>query len=268
MKLTRISVSGIGQMLKCGQQFYLRQTLGPIPPGFAQIRGRGTHSGIRADLRSKMETGFLLSLEDAKAAAADAVKLECATSQVVIDPDYEELTFDQARGKVTDEAVSLVEAYHEKVAPGIDPTALEAKIEAKPSVLSATLVGVIDLVDDEAIRDTKTTKRKPPDGLAAESDQLTMYDLLYRIHYKKPPTALTLDNLILSTHGVRVMTIDEPAREPAQIRQLLSTTNRVLNAAALDVFLPAPEGSWYCSKKWCGYWDVCEFARGRKRPTT
>ena len=27
------------------------------------------------------------------------------------------------------------------------------------------------------------------------------------------------------------------------------------------IFLPAPEGSWYCSEKWCSYWNICEFGK-------
>ena len=29
-------------------------------------------------------------------------------------------------------------------------------------------------------------------------------------------------------------------------------------------YLPAAEDSWWCSERWCGYWNICPFgARGR-----
>ena len=48
-------------------------------------------------------------------------------------------------------------------------------------------------------------------------------------------------------------------------------TRRANAAVAMidkEVFLPAPEDSWVCSRKWCGYYDTCPFASGAKRHST
>lgn len=43
---------------------------------------------------------------------------------------------------------------------------------------------------------------------------------------------------------------------------LFDAINQVHKAIQSGVAMPAPEGSWYCSQKWCGYWDQC---KGKKK---
>ena len=38
-----------------------------------------------------------------------------------------------------------------------------------------------------------------------------------------------------------------------------SEIKSVRNGIKKKVFLPAPEGSWYCSEKWCSFWNTFFF---------
>jgi len=49
---------------------------------------------------------------------------------------------------------------------------------------------------------------------------------------------------------------------PTDRAWFFDAVNQVHRAIKAGVALPAPEGAWYCSKKWCGYWEQC---KGRKQ---
>ena len=48
------------------------------------------------------------------------------------------------------------------------------------------------------------------------------------------------------------------------INSVTQKIRSVSGAIRKRVFLPAPEGSWYCSKKWCFYWKICPYGESSK----
>ena len=274
MKLERVSHSTLAQAARCGEQLRFRLQEGPEPPGFALIRGRAVAKSIEANMTAKLREGAALPVELLAELTRDAVVSECAAGDVRLDADGEQ-TFDQARDETIDSAVELSDLHARKVAPGIAPTAVEARIELVSGSLPVPLVGVLDLIalepsGGESIRDAKTTGKKPPDDSADVSDQLTVYDALYRAERGRKPERLVLDHLVESTKtmGPRAFEHDTTPREPADFDALSQRIERVVRMVELELWIPAPETAWWCSAKSCGYWPRCAFARGRARPTS
>lgn len=277
MKLDHVSPSTLGQAAKCGEQLRFRLQEGPEPPGFALIRGRAVAESIERNMTAKLNGGDPRPLEELGQIAHDAVLRELEVGSVRLDlaEDGEVLTFAEARGRTIDDAVTLAALHAHAAAPNILPTAVEARVELSSSRLPVKLVGVLDLIAEdrnggETIRDAKANGKRPDASSADDSDQLTAYDALYRGLRGKAPSGLILDHLVLPTKtlGPRYFEHQAPARTPADFDALAGRIERVVRAVDAEVWIPAPEGAWWCSEKFCGYWSRCVFARGRKRATS
>jgi hypothetical protein len=269
MKLDHISHSQISTLSKCGEQYRRRYVEGEkLPPGFAQIRGGAVHYPIEKNMLHKMETGELLSLDEVRQLAADAIDSRLA-GEIRLDGDYTERGLAAARGLVKDEVVQLAGLHATKVAPSIVPTAIEVRIEVPPSAaLPVTLVGILDLIDGgDRIRDTKTKQKSPSEGDADLSDQLTAYDLLFRALYGQAPKDLVLDHLVRTPGRGELKVVSQATtRSISDLGVYLRRVEAAVRAVDAEIFLPAPQDSWSCSERHCGYATSCLFFRGRPRP--
>lgn len=277
MKLDRVSHSTISQAERCGEQLRFRLEEGPEPPGFSLIRGRAVASAIASNMTAKMLAGAQLEVEAVRAIARDEVDRELEVGEVRLDLEDDAgdpLGYDASRGRTVDDAVALAGLHALKVAPLIVPTGVEVKIRLESPVLPVPLVGILDLIaqdgDGEAVRDAKTTLKKPKAETADESGQLTVYDALYRALRNRPPTGLWLDHLIAETKTLAPRYFPQPTapRGPADFAALVGRVERTVQLVEREAWMPAPEGAWWCSERFCGYWKRCLFARGRPRPTT
>lgn len=274
MKLKRGSHSAFNTALKCGQQYKFRYAMGlRLPPGFAIIRGRGADEGVNTNLVQKIESKKDADRELVRAAAAGEVDRMLA-GEVVLDPDYMEYGFERAKGVVKDEAITLAELHLHRVAPELQPRAVQVKIEMPPSeVLPLTMVGVVDVIDDaDVIHDTKTSKKSPPATAADESDQLTWYELFHRARYRKPSAGQRLDYLVRTPKGNLSAKVLETTRTMEDLQRAVATAGEILRMIEAEVWVPAPDSAWWCSAKWCGYHPdaggPCRYGRRTKRPTT
>jgi len=122
------------------------------------------------------------------------------------------------------------------------------------------LIGMEQLV----IRDSKTSKKSPPDTTAHESSQLTAYSLASKVLDGQLPSAVKLDYLVDLQRGVKPMTLSS-TRTLDDIDNYLSRLAHSIAVIRSGMFVPAPDTAWWCAKKWCGFWDTCPYARGRGR---
>jgi hypothetical protein len=180
------------------------------------------------------------------------------------------MTLAQAKDRTKDEVVGLSRLHATQLAPTIEPTAVEVKVTlAASESLPVKLVGVIDLVAKEGVRDTKTKAKSPPEMLAHLSDQLTCYHLLHLAHYKAPPVRLGLD-VLWRTPGkgeCKSKTL-WTEREIKDLEVFIARANAARRAIEAEIFLPAPADHWACTQRFCGYTDQCPYFAGRPRPTT
>jgi len=106
------------------------------------------------------------------------------------------------------------------------------------------------------VRDTKTSGKSPAENTAHESHQLSAYALAAQVLDGRLPDALKLDYLIDLKRGTKTMTL-ETHRDERDTAAFMDRLVRGIVSIRSGVFMPAPDVAWYCSQKWCAYWDRC-----------
>lgn len=264
-----LSWSRLSQLSKCGQAYRYRY-IDHVPEvwGLAPIVGRIVHRAVESDLRSKMDTGALLAPDAVRAEVEDSAKAELSTSEWKIDGAYEGMTASEARARATDDAHRMALAYHEQIAPRVNPTGIELRVEIPASeALSVPFIGVIDVIDGETIRDTKTTSKAPSADIAESSEQLTAYELLYRALRRAPSAGLALDYLWVTPAKRESKTATlTTTRTDHCLAVFVARANAAVRVIDSERFLPAPTDSWICSRRFCSFVDVCPYFAGRERP--
>lgn len=274
MKVERLSPSQESTLANCGQQYAFRYVeKRRVAPGFAMFRGRAVHSGVETNMLHKMQTGEVMPVADVKDAARAALDTEISSGEAVLDGDYQGMSLKDAKGVLTDEVVGLSGLHAEELAPIIQPTAIEVRVEMAPSELMPfQYVGVLDLIDGSTkIRDTKTKRASPPKTQAAKSPQLSSYAMLFLAKYGKLPSELDLDVLIRTPGRGEVKKVIQPTtRDSEDVQIAIRRSQRAAEVIESERFLPASPDSWICDVKWCGYAreGICPYFRKSERPTT
>lgn len=267
-----LSHSQVNTLSMCGERYRRRYLDGDkIPPGVALVCGSSAHKAIDANMTAKMDTGSPLPIEAVYDAAADAFDERCDNEEVAIDGLYEGMEREAALSQGKDKAVQLAGLHALEVEPEIAPTAVELRIEVAPSdILPVPFLGIIDIIDNGVtIRDTKTATKSPSSATALESEQLTAYEWLYRSEFGKESAGQVLDHLVMTPkRGDLKHVKQETQRTQDDINVFLLRSQAALRMIEAEVFLPAPVDSWQCTPRFCGYYDTCQYAAGRKRATT
>jgi hypothetical protein len=249
---------------KCGVQYEFRYIRGmKVPPGVAQIRGSAVHRSIEHNYRQKIGSKTDLPLDVVKDVAAEAVDVSFA-GEVSFLEEEEKVGVRKIRDTTKDTAVGLAQAYREKKAPTIQPIAVEEHVTVSPdpSAFPRPLTGIEDLVDDQRIvHDTKTASKTPNADAADKSQQLSMYAILERARSGQDPAGLALDTLIETSGGKRSIVTQTTTRTPEDASRLLLRLATAIRGIEAGVFVPTNPENWWCSNKWCGYFNVCPFVR-------
>jgi len=168
------------------------------------------------------------------------------------------------KGETIDDSVRLSRLHHREVAPNIEPLAVERyfKIELKDQPMD--LVGRIDVEIEDGIKDLKTSAKSPNAQEMRHgpiANQLTIYALAKKIETGKIPKHLQFDYLVKTKKEKYVaMPTERNQEDMDRIIRLLDVTIKDITAGH---FMPNPNG-WWCSKRWCGYWDRCPYWSGRE----
>jgi len=260
-----LSVSALQMHQKCPKQYEYRYTDHLIiPPGIAMIRGRAFDGGVNHNFRQKIETRIDLPVDEVEDVAAEAVESEFA-GEVFLLPEERSIGIKHLRDRTKDQTVQMVATHHGEIAPAIQPTMVQRKITLRPDAdkFPAEIVGIIDLADEQDfIRDNKTSKKTPPKDAAATSQQLTTYALLFRALTGRKERGVALDTVVMTEAGNVSINVQESTRDAADIEQLKGRMALTLAAIQTGVFPPTNPDNWWCSERWCGYWDgICPFGK-------
>jgi len=236
--------------LKCGKLWEFRYLRGiKVPPSSALTLGSSVDAAVTANLVQKVETGADLDAEEVLDTFSDEFdRRKTETEWGEENPDRQK-----------DLGVSLVALHHEEVAPRIDPESVQESFVIETDA-GYDLHGTIDHVEkDGTVVDTKTSRIPYAPDAVSKSFQPTLYDFAYEATRGKPAKAFRYDVLVkpTATKGARLQQVEAPVTKDDR-EWLFDAMNQVHKAIQAGVALPAPEGSWYCSPKWCGYWDRCK----------
>lgn len=142
--------------------------------GIGAVVGTAVHRGVELSLREKMATGKLCPESTATDAAVQSVADDYKSADFEVVPDKTSPNASAAR----DQVARMVRSYRRHVAPGLNPTLVEGRLECEinPRVI---ISGQSDVMTGEPgrIRDTKTGVKK-----RAHQAQLGAYRILARAH--------------------------------------------------------------------------------------
>lgn len=261
MSVSAIRQSTLNMLFRCGMQFYYRHERGiSIPPGISARRGTSVHTTSQATHEHKLLKGTDLPVDYMEDLAADTYRRLVLDRGVYI-PKSEYAERKRLIGEGLDSAVRLSRLYAKEVAPTVHPWLIERTVVADFG-LELPLEGTIDLVEtDSHLRDIKSAGKSYNQAAADCSLQLTQYNVMFYLTfgYWPPETSLIVlvdlkESKVQHIKTKRTSACLEPYKERVKlaIRQIKS-----------GIFLPTNPDNWWCTEKWCGYWQMCPHAGGK-----
>jgi hypothetical protein len=143
---------------------------------------------------------------------------------------------------------------------------VERKVEIQPKDMDITIMGYIDLVEDdlgEVIRDLKTAEKAPFKDAAKYSQQLTMYNMIRAAETRKIPRESKLVHLVRtpSTHEMSVV-VQSTTRDIDDLRMLKERLRTAIESVDKGVFVPADQAAAGSPCNWCEYRDgTCKYVK-------
>lgn len=279
--MKRWSTSALTTLQMCGEIFRRRYIEGDrMPGGTTMKRGLAVDKAVTESLAAKKATGEQPIPEANKDIAAD--EFERSWSEGVwFSPDERKEDPKKIKAATKDTAVDLAGLHARTLGREIRPVEIQHKVEIQPTGTDLTIIGYMDIIDlsadplfgvqkigsfpsqpVEVIRDTKTKEKAPNQADADESQQLTMYALLRMAETGRMPDALSLDVLWKTPAKGDLKHVVLPTRRTkADFGPLVGRINEGIRAVERGVFIPASEGHWKCSARWCEYWETCPYVR-------
>jgi hypothetical protein len=234
-----------------------------IPPGIALLIGTGYDRGAEANCRQKIESRVDLPARDIVDASVAAFEAETAGGYLLTN---EEANVGPAKvlGEAKDKLVQLAELHAAEVAPDYQPVAVQHRqLIVFPSA-SHDLLTVTDLRDDQRrVTDFKTAAKSKPAGSIHFDLQLTIYAAAYTIDMGEMPSEVRQDVAVKTKTPKRQVLRSQ--RTVADFQALVHRVNAILSSIRAGSFPPCSPGSWNCSPKWCGYWDMCPYVNSERR---
>lgn len=247
--------SEIKTFLMCGLRHMFRyQMKVKAPHGAHATTGLAVDTSVNHGLTHKAKTGEYVCIEE----AVDV----CATE---FEKRVPETTFkeDEKPGECKDAAIAVVKVHHKTLAPLIKPKTVQQEFVIETDA-GFDIGGTLDYTEeDDTIGDTKTASRQRAGSYEVNRTfQPAMYDYAFKAINGRESKGWRYD---IFTRPTKTLPAEyKPVAgkvTPADHEWLFNGINQVHRAITAGVALPAPEGSWYCSEKWCEYWHMC---KGRK----
>lgn len=281
-EVDHLSVSHINCYEKCGMQAYFRYQLGlKVPPAFAMIQGTAFHLAEEVNFKQKIATGEDIKLSVAKDAFVEKYQEEVRSreallaNQNVTAEDEEEQS---SPVEFENQGLSCLELFHTRYAPRVMPKESEKEFSieinglGKPVNLLVRLDLVANVFKDfeagktlktgEAIIDLKLQSKAPKQEDVDRSEQLGGYAEAWKALTGKYPKQVALLATV-KKKSPEVVYVQSREFGEEHGKRFLRRVARVAEAEAKGIYTPAPSMAWWCSKKWCGFYNLCEFG-GKK----
>jgi len=245
MNLEHLSPSAIAMYLRCPKQWYFRYIEGlSVPPAAAAFTGSRAHDASAAALTPLLTGGALLPADT----TLDAYDTFFEKGSQDEDVEWG----DGTAGEWKDKGVKALKSHHPAILANTAPIALEAKLERPIPDTPYTLLGFVDVVEADALRDHKFGARLKSQTDADQSMQLSAYAWL-----NEKAGEVSLDSSSFAGKSSRIIS----ARTPAQITFYLENTLIPVALSIADAVekgrFPCHTEGWHCGAQWCGFFDRC-----------
>lgn len=258
-----ITPAQLDMYFRCGRQYEYRHIDEIIvPPLASTIAKRAALSGgIMPSLRAKMESGTPMPEDEMEALARDAVAVERDAAGGVTD--------DNSSDSLEDSAGRMARRYAKSVMPNVNPSKLEHSYLLELKGYERNLSGSIDIQED--ISGAVVTEPGPSviihrrtmfhNSGESHDSGLIAATMAVTAATGQAPTHTIINTIQNAKQWFPHVPIDAMDGERLLLR--VGTMGEML---AKGVAMPAPQGSWYCNKDYCGYWGMCPY--GQRSRTT
>lgn len=257
--IEHFSATSLGTLFTCAYRFYLRYIHEPPikkPPGISAYVGRSVDESVNQNMISKKDSNVLLPQEQIIDIVRDALNHEWETEKPFLNNEEKKEGEKKVKGQCVDTSIGLAKLHYNKLAPVIKPKQIQRKWEIEISGFSYGLMGYIDVMEENSIRDTKTTKIKKT-GAANKSLQLTIYALAGKILDKKDYD-LFFDYLV--ANKTPITDVQPTKRTQKDFEVFFRRLEIAAKFIETGIFPPASqENNWFCSPAYCGYHDICPY---------
>ena len=261
--ISSIHQSNLGMALRCGEQFRRRYVEGErVPPGIAAGRGTGVHRANETNLKQKVITKKDLRLTDLKDAARDGFVNAFRNGIFLAKEDI------PLKAKILNQGLNdtlkLTGMYRDKVAPLIDPVEVERRFKIDVG-LDLPLAGMIDIERHAKIDDLKTSGKKWAEGRIDTEIQPIFYSYAHEHETGNRPQ-FNYHILKITQGGSTGYQLQSIRATDDHYQSLMAKCRMMIRMLESGVFMPANPGSWWCSERWCGYYQTCVYV-GNGRPS-
>ena len=235
---------------KCPKAFEYRYIDGlRTRPAAAMYQGTAYHGGLEENFKHKLDTGDDLPVEAVGEIAGDRFDNLCKLEAPKLDED-------QQTGALKDQVIALAITYREEVAPSVQPKEVEVALSVE--VAGAYPIACqLDLIDiDDIDIEHKTSRSKWSDDAANGSLQMTAYEYVRRKKLGRETPGGQFH--IAVKKKVPEIQLIEVVKTQEQLDGF-EEVHRFVSAAIQRGDFPPRTDGWWCSQKWCGYWDRCPY---------
>jgi hypothetical protein len=252
LPVDHLSVSSLNLLAKCPTKWHRRYILREYePPGGKMILGSAVGAAEGQHYSQVIETGEGYTLEQVH----DEFTAEWDDRTGRDDVEWG----DDNPGDLKDSGIAAIDAYHTQIAPLVIPTSVEREFSLTWPGVDWTLTGFLDLEEDDGtVADLKVRGKKMMRS-DADSDLQPASYLYARRAEGNPAPRFDFHTMVRTKRPYAEVVSTERTD-----RQLDTFADRVFAAAAEirwraenDVWSGAVPGAWWCSSKFCGYWDSC-----------
>ncbi len=246
--IDHLSYSSISKYLKCGKQWKFRY-LDKVKEDTSEalLFGTAWHKMIRQSVESKDE--LLLSWSKS---FNDILEQNNEAGDWFLDADIL-----GQRMLAVPEIATTIQGLE------VQPDTLELPIELRISGVPIPVIGFIDMIGNDGVAiDIKTSGKKWSQSRADTDLQVTFYlAALEQLGLVTLPAKFRF--MIFTKTSKPVVQILETERTHADVFALYGLVNEVWQAIRQEVYLSTDPSNWWCSQKWCGFHDICEYG-GKK----
>lgn len=261
---SHLSVSQVRKYLKCGLQYYFHYIEGVTgsPPTANMLRGSAVDAAANTHFQSRIDTskGLTESAFIEKAVHYHDEQKDNYDFALKGDNDY---LHSSRIGESRDQTSKLGKRYFTDFANSLVPAEVQKKYEVQ-YIDKMDFIGYADLITaDGTIIDNKVKKRNAVGDLTRDL-QLVAYSFLNDGEQTHSEVGLAI---VTDTKEPRAFYYTQTIF-PEHKKIAKSRINAAYKGLQAKIFNPAPEGSWYCSEKWCEFWAICEFGGSKSVQTT
>lgn len=242
----RLSASQLNTLLSCEAKFafrYLHEI--KVQPSGALTFGSSYDKALNTNYEQKIESKVDMKVSDVQ----DAFVTEF--DRLSPDTDWKEENSEE----VKDSGVKVLEATMEEITPLVQPIKVQG--EYLQDIDGVMVLGYTDVETETMVIDNKTTSRTP----SAVSNDYLIQGTTYKIMTGKP---IELHYGIRTKKpGTKILQVDVTEDDINYVKNLYKTGAERKELIMEDMIKVIPNRSHnLCSKKWCGYWQMCELKYG------